>query len=55
MTQSIKKLHATSAYKFRVAMAALKGDEIVSQLCQEFGVVASQIYQIEDGFIGARF
>ena len=45
MTQSIKKLPTTSAYKFWVAMAALKGDEVVSQLCQEFGVVASQIYK----------
>jgi len=45
MTQSIKKNPHTSAYKFRVAMAALKGDKTVSQLCQEFGVVASQIYK----------
>ena len=45
MTKTIKKKPHTSAYKFRVAMAALKGDKTVSQLCQEFGVVASQIYK----------
>lgn len=45
MTKSIKKKPHTSTYKFRVAMAALKGDKTVSQLCQEFGVVSSQIYK----------
>ena len=45
MTQTIKKKPHTSAYKFRVAMAALKGDKTISQLCQEFGVVSSQIYK----------
>lgn len=45
MTQSLKKKPHSSAYKFRVALAALKGDKTVSQLCQEFGVVSSQIYK----------
>ncbi|GAO98625.1 hypothetical protein Cva_01289 [Caedimonas varicaedens] len=45
MPQSIKKPPATSAYKFRVAMAALKEDKTVSRLCQKFCVVASQIYK----------
>lgn len=45
MTQFIKKKPHSSAYKFRVALAALKGDKTVSQLCQEFGVVSSQIYK----------
>lgn len=45
MSAGIKKKPHTSAYKFRVAMAALKGDKTVSQLCQEFGVVHSQIYK----------
>lgn len=45
MTKSIKKKPHTSTYKFRVVMAALKEDKTVSQLCQEFGVVSSQIYK----------
>ncbi len=45
MTQTIKKKPHTSAYKFRVAMTALKGDKTVPELCQEFGVVHSQIYK----------
>lgn len=45
MSTAIKKKPHTSAYKFRVAMAALKGDKTVPELCQEFGVVHSQIYK----------
>ena len=45
MTATIKKKPHTSVYKFRVAIAALKGDKTVSQLCQEYGVVSSQIYK----------
>jgi len=45
MSEVIKKKPHTSAYKFRVAMAALKGDKTIPQLCQEFGVVHSQIYK----------
>lgn len=34
----------SSAFKFRVALAALRGDKTVAELCQEFSLVASQIY-----------
>ena len=34
----------SSAFKFRVAMAASKGDRTVTELCQEFSLAASQIY-----------
>ncbi len=34
----------SSALKFRVALAALKGDKTVAELCQEFSLVSSQIY-----------
>lgn len=34
----------SSAFKFRVAVAALKGDRTVAELCQEFSLVPSQIY-----------
>jgi transposase len=66
MTQTIKKKPHTSAYKFRVAIAALKGDKTVPQLCQEFGVVHSQIYKwktellergaslYDQGFVGVQ-
>lgn len=32
------------AFKFRVAIAALKGDKTIAELCQEFSLVSSQIY-----------
>ena len=37
------------ALKFRVALAALKGDKTVAELCQEFNVEASQIYSWKKG------
>lgn len=51
MTATIKKKPHTSAYKFRVAIAALKGDKTISQLCQEYGVVSRQIYKWKTGLL----
>ncbi len=39
----IKKYH-TSKFKFKVALTAIKGNNTVGELCQEFGLVSSQIY-----------
>ena len=39
----IHKKHS-DRFKFKVALAALAGDRTIADLCQEFGVVASQIY-----------
>ena len=48
----IKKNHSNK-FKFKVALTALKGDKTVAELCQEFSLVASQIYawkkQLEQG------
>ncbi|MFQ5330411.1 MAG: transposase [Thermodesulfobacteriota bacterium] len=38
----IRKRHS-NAFKHKVAMAAIKGDKTTAELCQEFGVAASQI------------
>ena len=35
----------SSGLKFKVALAALKEDRTVSDLCQEFNVASSQIYK----------
>lgn len=45
MSKPIKKKPHSGTYKFRVALAALKGDKTISQLCQEFAVASSQIYK----------
>ncbi len=34
----------SSAFRFRVALAATRGDRTVAELCQEFSLVPSQIY-----------
>jgi transposase len=51
MSNKIRKYHGAS-FKFKVAMAAAKGDKSVAELCQEYGVLSSQIYawkkQLED-------
>ncbi len=38
-----KKKQYTEAFKFKVALAALKGDKTISTLCKEFGLHESQI------------
>ncbi len=39
-----KKPHS-SDFKFKVAMAALRGDKTTAELCQEFGIVSSQLHK----------
>ena len=43
MSQRIRKKH-TDAFKFKVALAAAKGDRTIAEISQMFSVVASQIY-----------
>lgn len=43
----IRKYHGDK-FKAKVALAALKGDKTVNELCQEFGVAANQIYAWRD-------
>ena len=42
MNKMRKKPH-TPAFKFKVALEAIRGEKTTAQMCQEFGVVASQI------------
>ena len=44
---TIRRNHSDK-FKARVALAALKGDRTVNELCQEFGVASSQIYAWRD-------
>lgn len=39
----IRKKPHSSAFKFKVALEAIRGEKTISALCQEFGVVSSQI------------
>jgi transposase-like protein len=40
----IKKKPHGAAFKLKVVLEALRGEKTVAQLCQEFGVVSSQIF-----------
>jgi transposase-like protein len=43
MTKTIKKNHS-DAFKLKVALAAIKGDKTVPELCSDFMIASSQIY-----------
>jgi transposase len=43
MQKQIRKNHGDK-FKFKVALAALREDKTIAELCQEYGVVSSQIY-----------
>ena len=40
---NIRKTHS-NIFKLKVALAALRGDKTVAELCQEFSVASGQIY-----------
>ena len=43
MNDKINKIHKDK-FKLKVALAAIKADKPVAELCQEFALAASQIY-----------
>jgi transposase len=45
MKTCIRKKPLTAAFKFKVAIESIKGERTIADLCQEFGVVSSQIYK----------
>lgn len=45
MKTGIKKKPHSAEYKFKVALEAIKGEKTTAELCQQFGVVASQIFK----------
>lgn len=45
MSNEMKKKPHSAAFKFKVAIAAIKGDKTTSELCQEYGIVSSQLFK----------
>jgi len=45
--RKIRKQHSNE-FKLKVAIAAIKGDMTVAEMCSEFGVSSSQIYGWKD-------
>ena len=44
MTIEMKKKTHTSEFKFKVAIEAIKGEKTAAELCQQFGIVSSQLF-----------
>lgn len=42
---SMKKKPHNGAFKLKVALSAIKGDRTTAELCQEFGIVSSQLFK----------
>src|SRR5262245_54559797 len=45
MVKSIKKRAHSAEFKFKVAIAAIKGEKTSAELCHEFGIVNSQLHK----------
>lgn len=45
MANKMKKKAHSAEFKFKVAIAAIKGDKTTAELCQEYGVVSSQLFK----------
>jgi len=45
MTKPIKKTPHHAAFKFKVALEAVRSEKTVAALCQEYGVASSQIFK----------
>ena len=45
MTIQIKKKPHSATFKFKVALEAVRGEKTVAELCQEYGVISSQVFR----------
>jgi len=45
MVKAIRKKAHSAEFKFKVAVAAIKGEKTMAELCQYFGIVNSQLHK----------
>jgi len=45
MVINMRKKPHSAEFKFKVALSALRGEKTTAELCQEFGVVSSQLHK----------
>lgn len=45
MRDRMKKSPHSAEFKFKVALEAIKGEKTTCELCQQYGVVSSQIFK----------
>jgi transposase-like protein len=41
----MKKKPHSAEFKFKVALAAIRGDKTMAELCSEYGIVSSQLFK----------
>lgn len=44
MTKQIKKKAHTAAFKFKVAVAMMKGDKTTAEICSQYSIASSQAF-----------
>jgi transposase len=45
MKNQVKKKPHSAEFKFKVAIEAIRGERSTAELCQEYGIVSSQIFK----------
>jgi transposase len=51
MSNKMKKKAHSAEFKIKVAIAAIRGDKTTAELCQDYGVVSSQIFKWEKALL----
>jgi transposase-like protein len=45
MPNTIKRKPHSAEFRFKVAIEAIRGDKTTAELCQDYGVVSSQVFK----------
>ena len=51
MKTNIKKKPHSAEFKFKAALEAIRGEKTAAELCQQFGVVSSQLFKWKKALI----
>jgi transposase len=52
MVKAMRKKPHSAEFKFKVAIAAVRADKTTAELCQEFGIVNSQLHKWKNELLG---
>jgi len=55
MGEKMKKTPHTAAFKFKVALEAIRGNKTTAELCSEYAVVSSQIFKWKNAVLDQGF
>jgi transposase len=51
MVTTMKRKSHNAEFKFKVAIAAIRGEKTAADLCHEFGIVSSQLHKWKKEFL----